>query len=87
MKRKFFAVERSVTMLREAEVRISQGRTIRYLSRELGITEQAYYSWKKVYGGMKVLRKQPKRGPLWLNDGGCVRLRPTPIAAMSGLMT
>ena len=25
---------------------------------------------------MKVPRKQPKRGRLWLNDGSCVRLRP-----------
>jgi putative transposase len=26
--------------------------------------------------GLKVPRKQPKRGRLWLNDGWCVRLRP-----------
>lgn len=27
--------------------------------------------------GLKVPQKQPKRGRLWLNDGSCVRLRPT----------
>lgn len=27
--------------------------------------------------GLKIPRKQPKRGRLWLNDGSCVRLRPT----------
>ena len=27
--------------------------------------------------GLKVLRKQKPRGRLWLNDGSCVRLRPT----------
>ena len=27
--------------------------------------------------GLKVPAKQPKRGRLWLNDGSCVRLRPT----------
>ena len=27
--------------------------------------------------GLKVPVKQPKRGRLWLNDGSCVRLRPT----------
>jgi putative transposase len=27
--------------------------------------------------GLKVPQKQPKRGRLWLNDGACVRLRPT----------
>ena len=26
--------------------------------------------------GLKVLKKQPKRGRLWLNDGSCIRLRP-----------
>ena len=26
--------------------------------------------------GPKVLNKQPKRAPLWLNDGSCIRLRP-----------
>jgi putative transposase len=27
--------------------------------------------------GLKVPKKQPKRGRLWFNDGSCVRLRPT----------
>ncbi len=27
--------------------------------------------------GLKVPSKQPKRGRLWLNDGSCIRLRPT----------
>jgi putative transposase len=27
--------------------------------------------------GLKVPQKQPKRGRLWLNDGSCIRLRPT----------
>ena len=27
--------------------------------------------------GLKGPQKQPKRGRLWLNDGSCVRLRPT----------
>ena len=26
--------------------------------------------------GLKVTRKQPKRGRLWLNEGSCVQLRP-----------
>ena len=26
--------------------------------------------------GLKVTKKQPKRGRLWLNDGSCIRLRP-----------
>ena len=27
--------------------------------------------------GLRVPEKQPKRGRLWLNDGSCIRLRPT----------
>jgi len=27
--------------------------------------------------GLKVPQKQPKRGRLWMNDGSCIRLRPT----------
>ena len=30
--------------------------------------------WRKE--GIKVPKKQPKRGRLWLNDGSCIRLRP-----------
>jgi putative transposase len=30
--------------------------------------------WRQ--SGLKVPRRQPKRGRLWLNDGSCVRLRP-----------
>jgi putative transposase len=26
--------------------------------------------------GLKMPKKQPKRGRLWLNDGSCIRLRP-----------
>ena len=31
--------------------------------------------WRR--SGLKVPKRQPKRGRLWLNDGSCVRLRPT----------
>jgi hypothetical protein len=30
--------------------------------------------WKQE--GLKVRKKQPKRGRIWLNDGSCIRLRP-----------
>ena len=54
MKRKRFTVEQIIRMLREAEVHLSQGKSIKLVSRELGITEQTYYRWRKEYGGMKV---------------------------------
>jgi transposase InsO family protein len=37
--------------------------------------KRVYRLWR--HEGLKVPQKQPKRGRLWLNDGSCVRLRPT----------
>jgi putative transposase len=54
MKRNRFSVEQIIRMLREAEVHLSQGKSVKLVSRELGITEQTYYRWRKEYGGMKV---------------------------------
>ena len=41
-------------MLREAEVRLSQGEKIGKICRGLGISEQSYYRWRRLYGGLKV---------------------------------
>jgi transposase-like protein len=54
MARKGFSPEQVIGMLREAEVRLSQGETVKGICRGLGITEQTYYRWRKDYGGMKV---------------------------------
>jgi putative transposase len=51
-----FTVEQIIRMLREAEVHLSQGKSVKLVSRELGIAEQTHYRWSKVYGGMKVSR-------------------------------
>jgi putative transposase len=54
MARKRFTPEKIISMLREAEVRLSQGEKVKGICRGLGITEQTYYRWRKDYGGMKV---------------------------------
>jgi transposase-like protein len=59
MGRKIFTPEQIIGKLREAEVLLSKGLSIEKISRELGITEQTYYRWRKEYGGMKV--EQAKR--------------------------
>jgi putative transposase len=56
MSRKRFAAEQIIGLLREAEVRLSQGRTVGQACREMGITEQTYYRWRKEYGGMKTIQ-------------------------------
>lgn len=59
MGRKINSPEQIVRKLREEEVLISQGNTIGQASRQLGITEQTYYRWRKLYGGMQI--SQAKR--------------------------
>jgi transposase-like protein len=54
MKKKEFTPEQIITMLREAEVLLSQGATAVEVCRKLGVAEQTYYRWRKEYGGMKV---------------------------------
>jgi transposase-like protein len=59
MGRKIYTPEQIIGKLREAEVLLSKGQSIEQMSRQLGVTEQTYYRWRKQYGGMKV--EQAKR--------------------------
>ena len=54
MGRKRHTPEQIITALREAEVGLARGKSVKLISRELGITEQTYYRWRQEYGGMKV---------------------------------
>ena len=54
MGRKRHTPEQIITALREAEVGLARGESVKLMSRELGITEQTYYRWRREYGGMKV---------------------------------
>ena len=44
--------EEIVTMLRQVEVLVGQGRKRIDAIREIGVVEQTYYRWRKQYGGM-----------------------------------
>tara|TARA_B100001964_G_scaffold232154_1_gene287620 strand:+ start:60 stop:338 length:279 start_codon:yes stop_codon:yes gene_type:complete len=59
MPRKRFSVEQIINHLREADVRLAQGRTVGEVCRQIGVSEQRYYRWRKEYGGLKV--EQAKR--------------------------
>ena len=54
MSRRRHSPEQIITALREAEVGLANGKTVGMVSRDLGISEQTYYRWRKEYGGMKV---------------------------------
>ncbi len=51
---KRYSPEQIIRHLRQAEVLSSQGRSISEISRDIGITENTYYRWRKEYGGMGV---------------------------------
>ena len=59
MKRKRYGSEQIITKLREVEIMQSKGVKIGEACKKIGVTEQTYYRWRKVYGGMKV--EQAKR--------------------------
>jgi putative transposase len=56
MSKRRFTPEQIISLLREVDVKISQGKKVDQLCREIGITEQTYYRWRKEYGGMKTIQ-------------------------------
>ena len=54
MSRKPYTPEQIISMLREAEVALSQGQTVGQVCRVLGVSEQSYYRWRREYGGLKI---------------------------------
>jgi putative transposase len=56
---KRYKPEQIVTMLRQIEVSIANGKTTPQACKEAAITVQTYYRWRKEYGGLKL--EQAKR--------------------------
>lgn len=54
MARKNDTAKQIIAMLREAEVRLSQGEKTGEICRALGISEQSYDRWRREYDGLKV---------------------------------
>ena len=54
MPRKRFTPEQIITKLREAEILLSKGRKVAEVCRQLDVTENTYYRWRKEYGGLRV---------------------------------
>jgi putative transposase len=49
MKRKRYSVEQIVAVLKQAEL----GLSVADLTRQIGISEQTFYCWKRQYGGLE----------------------------------
>jgi putative transposase len=54
MARQRFKAEQIVSKLREVEVLTAKGLTIAEAARQVQVTEQTVYRWRKEYGGMRV---------------------------------
>ena len=53
MPNKRYKAEQIVTLLRQIEVGIANGKTTPQVCKEAEITVQTYYRWRKEYGGLK----------------------------------
>ncbi len=54
MGKKRHTTEEIVMKLREADVLQSKGQTVLEACRQIEISEQTYYNWRKEYGGLKI---------------------------------
>jgi putative transposase len=49
-----YTTEQIIHKLREADVLIGQGQTVAQAARQIGVTDQTYFRWRKSHGGLKV---------------------------------
>ncbi len=54
MKKTRHTPEQIIGKLREAEVVLAKGGTVALVCKQIGVTEQTYYRWRREYGGLKV---------------------------------
>lgn len=54
MARKKHTAEQIIAKLREAEVLQANGLTMPEICKQIGVTDQTYYRWRKEYGGLRV---------------------------------
>lgn len=59
MKKKKHTPEQIITKLRKVEALTAEGATIAEAAKQIGVSEQTVYRWKKQYGGMD--KSQAKR--------------------------
>jgi putative transposase len=54
MPKKRYNAEEIIHKLREADVLLGQGRMVSEVCKQICVSDQTYYRWRKIYGGMKV---------------------------------
>jgi len=66
---KRFTPDQIVSKLRQADVELGKGLTVKEVCRKIEVTDQTYYRWRQKYGGMspelikelKALQKENQR--------------------------
>ena len=61
MATKRYNAEDIIHKRRETDVLLSEGMNVSQICKQIGIADQTYYRWSKVYGGMKVNRAKRLR--------------------------
>jgi len=54
MAKQRYTTEEIIHKLREADVLIGQGQTIGQVTKQIGVTEQTYFRWRKSHGGLRI---------------------------------
>lgn len=54
MPKKINTPEQIIGKLRQAEVLINQGASVAEVCRQIEVTDQTFFRWRKEYGGMRV---------------------------------
>ena len=54
MGKRGFGSEQIVSKLRQIEVLMAQGKTAALACKDVGVSEQSYYRWRKEYGGLEI---------------------------------
>ncbi len=71
MKKSRHTPEQIIGKLREAEVMLGTGGTVTVACKQIGVTVQTYYRWRREYGGLKV--DQAKRLKALEKENGQLR--------------
>ena len=54
MSRKRYSTEQIITKLREAEILSARGLKVSEICRQIGVTENTFYRWRREYGGLEI---------------------------------
>ena len=71
MGRKVLKANAIIGKLREAKILVARGQTVGEVCRQIGVTDQTYYRWRKEYGGLRL--DQAKRLKELEKENGCLK--------------